>query len=176
MFSVISRPSWEVRLPSRAPADRERKERTHAEPRRRGGLGGGGFCTKGQKGNKRVGWSAGGRPTLKTMKTASRTWKSGRKAAVQSGHGRPARGAESGRENGDYRREPRRETQSCVAWNSRIRARTATPFPSILFMSPSCPPAVRKRFPPLGTHLPATRSGATRLSMKKNVDKTVVRD
>ncbi len=122
------------------------------------------------------GWSAGGRPTLKTMKTASRTWKSGRKAAVQSGHGRPARGADSGLENGDYRREPRRETQSCVAWNSRIRARTATPFPSILFMSPSCPPAVRKRFPPLGTHLPATRSGATRLSMKKNVDKTVVRD
>ena len=28
------------------------KEETHAETRRRGGLGGGGFCAKGQKGNK----------------------------------------------------------------------------------------------------------------------------
>ena len=60
-----------------ATADGEREGRTHAEARRRGGLGGGGFCTKGQKGNKRGIWRAGGMPTLKTMKTASRTWKEG---------------------------------------------------------------------------------------------------
>ena len=68
-----------------------REGRAHAETRRRGGLGGGGFCTKGQKGNKGGGWSAGGRSALKTMKTAPRTWKRGRDADVQSGRGRPAR-------------------------------------------------------------------------------------
>ena len=52
-----------------------REGRTHAEARRRGGLGGGGFCTKGQKGNKGAAGERDGWSTLKTMKTASRTWK-----------------------------------------------------------------------------------------------------
>ncbi len=52
-----------------------REGRAHAETRWRGGLGEGGFCTKGQKGNKRGGWSVGGRSALKTMETASRTMK-----------------------------------------------------------------------------------------------------
>ena len=43
--------------------------------------------------DKKGGWRAGGRPTLKTMKTASRTWKEGGEADVQSGRGRPAREA-----------------------------------------------------------------------------------
>ena len=43
--------------------------------------------------DKKGGRSAGGRPTLKTMKTASRTWNAGGEADVQSGRGRPAREA-----------------------------------------------------------------------------------
>ena len=42
--------------------------------------------------------ACGRRPTLKTMKTAPRTWKEGGKADVQSGDGRPARGASGKRE------------------------------------------------------------------------------
>ncbi len=45
------------------------------------------------KRKQKGGWSAGGRPTLKTMKTASRPLKSGRDADGQSGRGRPAREA-----------------------------------------------------------------------------------
>lgn len=43
----------------------------------------------------------------------------GREADAQSGRGRPARAADGGLENGDYRRESRRETQSCMAWKTR---------------------------------------------------------
>ncbi len=43
--------------------------------------------------DKKGGWRAGGRPTLKTMKTASRPWNAGGKADMQSGRGRPAREA-----------------------------------------------------------------------------------
>ena len=53
----------------------EREGKTHAETRRRGGFGG------------------GKNSTLKTMKTAPRTWKGGREADVQSERGRPAREA-----------------------------------------------------------------------------------
>ena len=38
---------------------------------------------------------------LKTMKTAPRTWKSGREADVQSGRGRPARGASGKRKTSE---------------------------------------------------------------------------
>jgi hypothetical protein len=70
--------------------------RTHAETRRRGELGGGGFCTKGQKGNKRGGWRAGGGSTWKTMKTASRTWKEGGKWMFSRGAGGPPAGCLGG--------------------------------------------------------------------------------
>ncbi len=39
--------------------------------------------------DKKGGWKAGGRPTLKTMKTASRTWKEGGKRMCSRGAGVP---------------------------------------------------------------------------------------
>ncbi len=44
---------------------------------------------------------AGGRPTLKTMKTASRTLKGGRDVVELSGRGRPARGASGKRKTSE---------------------------------------------------------------------------
>ena len=67
---------WLTQSPPRMREGNERKELA----RRGGGLGGGGCCTKGQKGNERGGWSAGGMSALKSMKTASRTLKGGRDA------------------------------------------------------------------------------------------------
>ena len=51
------------------------------------------------KKNKRGGWSAGGRTTLKTMKTAPRTWKAGGTRMYSRGAGvLPARRPESGKQ------------------------------------------------------------------------------
>ncbi len=117
MFSVISRQPWtplpgvrHLAAPWRMGGGRMAhakfakcaggglEGRTHAEARRRGGMGGR-FCTKGQKGNERGRWSAGGESTLKTMKTASRTWTAGGKRLRSRGTGvPPAERQESGKQ------------------------------------------------------------------------------
>ena len=58
------------------------------------------FSHKGhKKGGKKGGRDAGGMPTLKTMKTASRTWKGGRDADGMPERGRLVREVAENREN-----------------------------------------------------------------------------
>ena len=85
----------EFRCPPRERVESGKEELT----RRRGDAEGleTAFAQKDKKG----GWNAGGRSTLKTMKTALRTWKGGRDAAVQSGRGRPAREASGKRKTSE---------------------------------------------------------------------------
>ncbi len=127
MFSVISRQPWTplpgvrhpaapgrkasgwraeeylTQSPPRPQREREgvregvREERTHAEARSAWRT----ILHKRTKRKQRGGWRAGGRPTLKTMKTASRTWKGGRDTDGQPERGRPAREASEKRKTSE---------------------------------------------------------------------------
>ncbi len=65
--------------------------------------------------------ACGRRPTLKTKKTAPRPWKEGGKADVQSGRGRPARGASGKRETSGMTPSPLQK-RGGGRWKGKPRA------------------------------------------------------
>ena len=125
-----------------------------------------------QKGRLESGRNA----NMETMKTALRTWKEGGKWMCSRDADVPPAGRIA-----DWRMEitgGNPDGKSNPAWHGTPASARGPPprFQPSRSCAHPVPPPVLKRFPPFGTHPPATRSGAIRLSMKKNVDKTVVRD